>query len=492
VGGLLLSARLFLAGVFGLAALTKSRDRAGARQGLANFGVPSFALPLVAIALPILEACTAAAIVPRATAWYAALGALVLLSVFTAVIVTALLRGNRTACHCFGQLSTQPIGWSTLFRNGLFIAAAALIVVVGRGDPGPSTVAWIGALTPAERVSAGIAALALVATSALGWMLYEVSQGYGRVLLRLDQLEERVSAIAAAKQAGAQQPNTAPPRGLPIGTPLPAFALAALDGSRRTNSDIVDATRTALLVFMDPHCGPCTLMLPEITGWMAQHRETLSVWIISRGEPKPNRKKFGAYPPNQVLLLADLQFAQRLGTLPTPSAVLLRPDGRIGSTPAIGPDPIRALVSGMTAPTSNGLHIGSPAPAFRLRDLEGALVDSTKLGKRETLLLFWNPACTFCQKMLPDLLAWERKSDPAAPDLLLISTGSPDENRALGLTSRIVLDPGRFTVGQAYGCVGTPSAVLVDAGGLIASDVVVGAEAVLALAAPAARIRGST
>jgi len=47
----------------------------------------------------------------------------------------------------------------------------------------------------------------------------------------------------------------------------------------------------------------------------------------------------------------------------------------------------------------------------------------------------------------------------------------------------VVLDEG-FAAGWAFGAGGAPSAVLVDAAGRIASPVAVGAQAVLALAAP--------
>ena len=51
----------------------------------------------------------------------------------------------------------------------------------------------------------------------------------------------------------------------------------------------------------------------------------------------------------------------------------------------------------------------------------------------------------------------------------------------MGLRSPVVLDEG-FTVGEAFGANGTPSAVLVDEQGRIASSLVEGASAVLALA----------
>jgi hypothetical protein len=51
----------------------------------------------------------------------------------------------------------------------------------------------------------------------------------------------------------------------------------------------------------------------------------------------------------------------------------------------------------------------------------------------------------------------------------------------MGLRSPVVLDQGCAT-GRSFGVIGTPSAVLVDAEGTIASGIAKGAPAVLALA----------
>jgi hypothetical protein len=83
--------------------------------------------------------------------------------------------------------------------------------------------------------------------------------------------------------------------------------------------------------------------------------------------------------------------------------------------------------------------------------------------------------------MLPDLKAWESVRPERAPELLMISTGTVEANRQMNLQSSVVLDNG-FSVGRSFGVGGTPSAVLVDAAGRIASPEVIGAPAVLALA----------
>jgi len=83
--------------------------------------------------------------------------------------------------------------------------------------------------------------------------------------------------------------------------------------------------------------------------------------------------------------------------------------------------------------------------------------------------------------MLPALQAWERARDTASPTLLVISSGSAEQNRAIGLTSPVLLDE-NFATGRALGASGTPSAIRVDGRGRIASDIAAGAEAFMSLA----------
>ena len=47
----------------------------------------------------------------------------------------------------------------------------------------------------------------------------------------------------------------------------------------------------------------------------------------------------------------------------------------------------------------------------------------------ETLVVFWNPGCGFCQQMLPDLKEWEARAPENSPRLLLVSAGSEAANR---------------------------------------------------------------
>jgi hypothetical protein len=140
-----------------------------------------------------------------------------------------------------------------------------------------------------------------------------------------------------------------------------------------------------------------------------------------------------------VLLQDDREVAEANQAAGTPTGVLIRPDGTIGSPLAPGGEAIAALVA---------QTVGQPTA-------------------------------------LPALLAPTNGRSPAGgPQLLAVSAGTVEANQALGLRSPVVLDQG-FSAGRAFGATGTPSAVLVDAQGHMASSVAVGAAAVLALAAGA-------
>jgi thiol-disulfide isomerase/thioredoxin len=128
-----------------------------------------------------------------------------------------------------------------------------------------------------------------------------------------------------------------------------------------------------------------------------------------------------------------------------------------------------------------GPKVGEEAPEVRLKDLEDNEVSLREFRGEDTLLLFWNPGCGFCQQMLPDLKELEENPPEGTPKLLVVSAGAEEANRQMGLASWVVLDR-QFAVGRTFGASGTPSGVLVDAGGKVASEVAVGAQAVLELA----------
>ena len=158
--------------------------------------------------------------------------------------------------------------------------------------------------------------------------------------------------------------------------------------------------------------------------WQGAHTNKLVVAVISRGASEANRAKVGEHGLVNVLLQRDREVAMAYQAHGTPSAVLVRPDGTIGSALAAGAEAIGQLVTRATGaivpamppapPRQNGnnghagptapaaLKVGDAVPMMKLPDLTGSLVDLGALRGKMTLALFWNPGCGFCQRMLDD------------------------------------------------------------------------------------------
>src|SRR5205085_9532659 len=94
-----LFARLLLAAVFLVAGLAKLADLAGSRQALRDFGVPAQLATPFGTLLPLAELAVAVALVPTVSAWWGAVGALVLLLLFVGGISSNLARGRQPDCH---------------------------------------------------------------------------------------------------------------------------------------------------------------------------------------------------------------------------------------------------------------------------------------------------------------------------------------------------------------------------------------------------------
>jgi peroxiredoxin len=178
-----------------------------------------------------------------------------------------------------------------------------------------------------------------------------------------------------------------------------------------------------------------------------------------------------------------------------------------------------------------GLPVGMAAPEFELPDLAGQPQKLSQFRGRRLLLIFFNPKCGYCEQMAPDLAALESAAWPAQrvgwvessrptvkqpsyqlgkpmvgledsahptnqpellaegdrPALVLVCSGSPQDNRRLieehGIRCPVLLQKD-MEVATQFQAHGTPTGYLIDEAGKIASDLAVGAEALLALTRP--------
>lgn len=340
--------RLMLSLVFGVAGITKLSDQKGTREAIMNFGAPKAAAPSIAVVLPIIELAIAIGLLFSATAWLSALAAVLVLGIFVVAISINLAQGKTHECHCFGQIYSRPLGWSTLVRNVLFALAAGVVI-------------WNGPAFQPNLVSTISQAVAGLDT----WQLVILIVG---VIAAAGFLLQRRQAMPA------EQPPEHP-TGLPIGTPAPDFELPDYDGGRTSLPQLLALGKPVLLIFTNPKCGPCISLFKEISDWQTAHNDQLTIALITLGTIKDNFVNVARNRLGQVLLQEKKEVASLYGANLTPTAVLIDTDGRILSDVAAGGDEIRTLLEShvenaataprytqATSPThGTGIH---PTPAL--------------------------------------------------------------------------------------------------------------------------------
>jgi len=325
-------ARMLLVGVFGVAGVAKFFDRAETREALRNFGAPiSLATPL-AILLPGSEVAVAAALLLSGSAWWGGLAALALLLIFICAIGINMARGRKPKCRCFGQLHSKPIGWSTLGRNTVLCGAAALVISPGRTGVSPSIISWVPEQIATYPTKVLLAAMLIIALQSL--LLVQIMKQQGRMLRRLDIVEGQFTRSGSI-------------RGLTVGAPAPAFALPNLKGETVTLDALLANGLPALLFFVDPKCVPCEALLPQLDRWQRGYGHKINLVSLTRGGVAANLAKIKHYQIGQILLQEDQEVDDLYKVEQTPTAVLIRADGTIGSPQAAGAEHLESLVAGI-------------------------------------------------------------------------------------------------------------------------------------------------
>lgn len=327
---LIVFVRIALSVVFCMAGITKLMDQPGTLEAVKNFGAPKSLAPAVALVLPFVELAIAVGLLFSKTTALSSIGALLLLGLFVVAISVNLARGQTHDCHCFGQLYSRPLGWSTLVRNVVFALGAGFVL-------------WQTSLDTNPGIGSTLAKLSVV-----GWEV--IALAVAVILIVFFYLQERHSnALAAAVR----------PEGLPIGSIAPDFELPAYDGGTKSLTRLLDCGKPLLLLFTSPHCGPCILIFKEVKEWQDAHRDQLTIAVITRGTIKDNFINVARNSLSEVLLQKDREIGEKYGGLATPTGVLVSADGRIASRVAGGADAIRSLLNGVLS-NANGANTQQP------------------------------------------------------------------------------------------------------------------------------------
>jgi peroxiredoxin len=186
-------------------------------------------------------------------------------------------------------------------------------------------------------------------------LFYVLARQNGRILLILEAIEERLDEMSEG-QADESLPIVRKGKrplsesrlqrdGLTKGTTAPDFRLPRLDGGELSFSEF--RGKKLLLVFSDPHCGPCDALAPDLE---KAHRENLEVQVlmISRGEVADNRQKVRQYRLTfPIVLQRKWEISKLYAMFATPIGYLIDEEGMIASEVAIGAEAILELVSGL-------------------------------------------------------------------------------------------------------------------------------------------------
>lgn len=483
MGEILLLVRLALFGVFALAGIGKLMDLEGSEKAVKGFGVPDSLVKPIGVGLPIFEIVLALSFLFVTTSWFAAVAAVLLISIFLGGMIYQIAQGNAPDCHCFGQIHSEPVGKSSLLRSGVLALLALFLAVQGRANQGASLADDGSGMT--------ILLILVLAVLAVGvFYLKRIFDQQTELIRRIDLLE----LISKDGQTVERVEAVPPTEGLAIGSPFPEFQLKQLDGTSISRSDVFGSGKPSIVFFVSPDCSPCKALYPEIREWRKELGNKLDFVFVSSGDLKANRDKYGDSDGVRVIVEEKRELAETVKAQWTPSALFVNADGRIGSYVSTGDGAIRSLIDDLrerdlgsdfvfivnTVGASQALKIGEPIPDFSLTGAEGETVTNETIKGRNTLAVFWGMACPHCVNMKETIAEIENTHNGSAPNLIFFSDGNPAENRELGFKSPVVLDS-RYEISKQIGMSGTPSAVLIDENGRIASGTATGEQKIWAL-----------
>lgn len=339
----LLATRLALGALLVVAGTAKCLNLGAFRRRLADFGIPAALVAPLGALLPPVEIATGAALWSPAAMWGAA-GASGLFAAFSVAIAANLWRGRRPACGCFGQLDTTPIGRATLVRALLLTAVAGVLVWRGPGADLWPTLWGTAQGGGGWMLVVGLCAAALVVQGA---MVYMLLRQQGRLLIRVEALEARLKSPAAV----------APPSriaGLPPGAALPEAYVTGQDGTAVSLATLSSGTRALVLVFTDPDCPACASLSEDIDDWRHELGRQARIAVVSAPGASQSSDVEAVYGRELVFTQRAREVSDLFQVVGTPSAVLIRDDGTIGSRLAEGADAIRQLLTSVNMLLASG------------------------------------------------------------------------------------------------------------------------------------------
>ncbi len=331
--------RLLLAGVFALAGFTKLRDPARTREDFESLGLPIRFVPTLSLCLPLIELGIGTLLLIGPLAHLGAAGALGLLTIFTAMMGLNLWRGRQATCACFGSLTRAHIGPAALARNiGLMAVAGVLLL------PAPKTSSDFVGLPPTVLLIGTVAIFGCLALFG-AWWVFQLWRQQGRLLLRIEQLEQNIGTRIATTDTPESVALPRPPE--LVNQPAPALTLHDVTGKHIDLHAL--RGRPTVLFFLDSSCKHCRPLLLRLRAWSpAAH-----VIIILAG---PDDSPIEFAPTSMVVTGDVLSAMQTFGVLSTPTAIAIAADGIVVEPTARGNAAVAQLMDRFSAQPQEAQH----------------------------------------------------------------------------------------------------------------------------------------
>jgi hypothetical protein len=163
----------------------------------------------------------------------------------------------------------------------------------------------------------------------LPWILVAVLVGVvGWLLLALSGASRTIADLRGGSRwpPGRDDGIVHVSAGLAPGTPAPAFEGTGLDRTVVRSSDLTGSRH--LLVFVDPDCAACDVLVPELIG-ASDRREAPPTVFVSRGAPEDHSPGWVGGNRSSTLVEADDAISAAYAVDVTPTAFVVDEGGAI-------------------------------------------------------------------------------------------------------------------------------------------------------------------
>jgi hypothetical protein len=168
--------------------------------------------------------------------------------------------------------------------------------------------------------------------------LTEGTQGVRDVLNQIMQ-----NRVRAMWEAATGEELDVPDPGLPVGTEVPDLTVpGGVEGIGVRLRNLVEGRRSVLL-FWSATCGFCDAILPDVRveedGWLGSEHSQMVFFVSS-----PFDMNEGLGFRSRIILDPAFEIGNEFGVTGTPSALVVEPDGTVGSKVAVGTDEVLELL----------------------------------------------------------------------------------------------------------------------------------------------------